>query len=764
MEQPRPLSRLQEARALRSFITASGLWGAWGQATGLGTAVFTGYALLLGGDESFIALCTAAAYLIGITQVIFPLLGPKLGDKKRFVVAFGTFEILLRGSIVLVPLFLAPSLYLGSLLGLISLGLLCGYAISPFHNTWVASTVPAHSRGRFTSRQTITSTFVAMVAGFGIGQFIDMFGTNDRQMAFSWVFAVGTLFGLAGFLVLRRAPYPAMPPTQGQAYDFTRVLRPFADSNFRRAALFYGTWTFAVGIAGSLYSVFMLKRLNISYTEISIFNALFMVVSIVGYRMWAVLVDRFGGKSVLRLLLLPSAVIPLVWIANEPGAYYLVPVALTLSGIILSGIAVSVTPLQYGLLPEGDEKPFYLAAWNASSSLLGALGPLCGAVLVRYLEPVQIVVGNLTIGNLQIVFAISAALRLVPALLLRGVEDAKEISSRRLLANMFGGNLLSYAYNAALFSLVSTAGRRAQATLAMGRSGHPLAIQQLIQALADASPKVRSNAARALGETGSDEATEPLIRELLDDSSDIRSEAAEALGALGHPAAVDPLIEALDDPDAHVRTSAVHGLAGSRGEEAQELLFWYFSEDFDPQTFPTLVEILGGMGDRRIVKPALNRMQEFHSNAIRLQLLNGVCHAFGAGDQFYRLISQGNAELPSRLSRLLKRAASTLTTSPGLTPAVRNDLRLYSRQLVTAHEQENSEFVEESVRQLAATLRDGLAPTTDAPYEVLSIYVIIVAINDYLQSPVRQELGDARDIFPIVCVNRLAVLVRALKT
>ena len=74
MEENSSLTRGQITRSLRAFITASGLWGAWGQATSLGTAVFTGFALSLGADKSFIALCMSIAYLMAVTQVISPLL------------------------------------------------------------------------------------------------------------------------------------------------------------------------------------------------------------------------------------------------------------------------------------------------------------------------------------------------------------------------------------------------------------------------------------------------------------------------------------------------------------------------------------------------------------------------------------------------------------------------------------------------------------------------------------------------------------------
>ena len=45
-----------------------------------------------------------------------------------------------------------------------------------------------------------------------------------------------------------------------------------------------------------MYSVFMLQYLEISYTEISVYNGLFMTTSIVGYRLWAGLVERSAAS------------------------------------------------------------------------------------------------------------------------------------------------------------------------------------------------------------------------------------------------------------------------------------------------------------------------------------------------------------------------------------------------------------------------------------------------------------------------------------
>ena len=109
---------------------------------------------------------------------------------------------------------------------------------------------------------------------------------------FVWVFAAGTLFGLLGYSYFLRAPFPQQTAaTDEQSTRLRDLLQPFHDANFRRAALFFGLWTFGVGLAGPLYSVFMLDRLQISYTEVSIFNALFMLTSIAGYRLWAGLID-----------------------------------------------------------------------------------------------------------------------------------------------------------------------------------------------------------------------------------------------------------------------------------------------------------------------------------------------------------------------------------------------------------------------------------------------------------------------------------------
>ena len=754
------LSRGQVHRALRSFVVASGLWGAWGQACGLGTAAFTGFALYLGADGAFIALFTSAAYFLALTQLLAPLLSARVRDKKRFVVVGGYVEIAFRGLPLIIPLFVPEQYRLPALVAMVCLSMFSGYAISPFYSTWIANAVPENIRARFASRQTIVSTIVAMIAGFAIGQFLDLFPDGG---GFIWVFAAGTLFGFLGYSNLLRAPFPQQTTASDEQSTRLRdLVQPFHDANFRRAALFFGLWTFGVGLAGPLYSVFMLDRLQISYTEVSIFNALFMLTSIAGYRLWAGLIDRFGARPVLQILMTPAAFLPLIWTFNQPGAYHLVPVALVLSGILFSGIGVGINPLLYGLLPQGEKRTMYLATWSVTVNLMGALGPLLGGLLVAQLEGLRFSVFGVPMGDLQVIFALSALVRLVPLFILRTVKDARSATSRSLLSRMLRGNVLSYAYNATIFSLATAEGTRARAAEALGRSGNPLAIEQLVQALADASPRVRRAAARALGESRSESATEPLMRELLDGASDIRSEAAEALGRLGSSTSIDPLVEALDDADPRVRISAIRGLASIRGDEVHELLFWHFGSDFDPLTFPTLVDVLGERQDRRIVRPALGRLTDFPSPAVRLQLLNGVCRALGAGDQFYRLLSREDTDRVAAITRLLRRATDSLGGARCINAEYRTQLKTLCREVVVAYEEEKEEALVEAMRQVVRTVRDGLSATGDQAYDVLSVYVVLIAIGRFINSPVRQESLVAQEIFLTVCLSRLAALIRQI--
>ena len=760
MENAPSLSRGQVHRALRSFVVASGLWGAWGQACGLGTAAFTGFALYLGADGAFIALFTSAAYFFALTQLLAPLLSARVRDKKRFVVVGGYVEIAFRGLPLIIPLFVPEQYRLPALVAMVCLSMFSGYAISPFYSTWIANAVPENIRARFASRQTIVSTIVAMIVGFAIGQFLDFFPGGG----FVWVFAAGSLFGFLGYLNLRRAPFPQQTAASDEQSTRLRdLLQPFHDANFRRAALFFGLWTFGIGLAGPLYSVFMLDRLQISYTEVSIFNALFMLTSIAGYRLWAGLIDRFGARPVLQILMTPAAFLPLIWTFNQPGAYHLVPVALVLSGILFSGIGVGINPLLYGLLPRGERRTMYLATWSVTVNLMGALGPLFGGLLVAQLEGLRFSVFGVPMGDLQVIFALSALVRLVPLFILRTVKDARSATSRSLLSRMLRGNVLSYAYNATIFSLATAEGTRARAAEALGRSGNPLAIEQLVQALADASPRVRRAAARALGESRSESATEPLMRELLDGASDIRSEAAEALGRLGYSKNMDPLVDALSDADPQVRISAIRGLASIRGDEVRELLFfWHFSSDFDPLTFPTLVDVLGERQDRRIVKSALGRLTDFPSPAVRLQLLNGVCRGLGAGDQFYRLLSREDTDRVAAITRLLRRATDSLGGARCIDVEDRTQLKTLCREVVVAYEEEQAEALVGTVRQIVRTVRDGLSTAGEKTRDVLLVYVIVEAIGSFINSPVRQESPVAQEIFLTVCLGRLAALIREI--
>ena len=142
--------------------------------------------------------------------------------------------------------------------------------------------------------------------------------------------------------------------------------------------------------------------------------------------------------------------------------------------------------------------------------------------------------------------------------------------------------------------------------------------------------------------------------------------------------------------------------------------------------------------------------------------MNGVCRALGGGDEFYRLLSLEETRRTSAVVRLLRRASAAIAESEAMDAAFKGEVRSAFARWVQGYETENAARMEESVRQVARVVRDGLSAEGQRPYEVLSIFVTILAIEDFLEGAYASEPDATREIFLAVCLHRLGSLVRQL--
>lgn len=750
MNETQSLSYNATARALRTFIFSGGLWGAWGQVVGIGTAVFTGYVIWLGATDAQVAYFVSIGSFASLGQVVASLVAPRIRRKKLFVFCVGLFEMGLRFMVVLAPLLASGDQVVWFISAALGFALFCGHVVSPVYNDWMASLIPEDIRARFIGRRTMVNLLSGMVAAYAAGRYIDLFSDDVLYQAFVAAFALATAFGIAGYVNLMRVPF------RGQAVNVPgNITAPFKDRPFLNLLIFSLLWHFALGISSPFYSVFMLRVLQIDYATVAVFNSLYMGSMVVGYRILGGLVDRFGGKAFLQILVPPCMITPVLWVFNRPDFYWFIPCAMVINGLLHSGILMSVNALLFGTLSEGRNKTTYFAAWSTVVNMTYAVAPLLGSALIGYLEPVQFIWFAVPVGNLQLSFLSTSIALIAPLLALTAVADRIQISPGELLGEIGRGNLLGYVYNSLVFDWTQSDQHRARAARQMGRSRSPMALDRLIQALDDASPEVRRRAAQGLGEARSARAIKPLLEELQDKESDIRSEAAEALGKIGQPEVMDPLLEALGDNDTRIRISAIRALSEMGGDEAKEVLFWKFADRFDRNTFPTLADVLGVANDLRMVRPTLERLRRFKASAIRLQLLNSVCRALGARRRFYRLISLDDFARAERKDEMLRQTRRALRRTRTLDADVR-------KKIISALDEMRKVFDagdEDAFVQLVEDFEDYLEHNVDArAIDVLGVEAAsrvgasALAIRTYLQDPEPLESAEIRTLFLIVCL------------
>ena len=717
----------------------------------LQTAIFTGFALGLGASESTIAHFISIGSFSSLAQILSStFLVGRLQHKKAFVIAMGCLHTLFRFAVVLVPLVMMHH-QLWVIGVLIGVGMVCWHSAGPIFSGWNAQIIPEDTRARFLGQQTMANLILGIVTSYVAGWYLDMFPEPEKYTGFFTIFLVATLIGMGGFLNLSRVPFRSGDQDNLKG----SLLTPFRDARFRNLLIFFWIWNFSWSVASPFYSVFMLKTLQISYTTVAVLSSLGMASMAIGSRVLSGLIDRYGSKAMLQILVLPGIFTPVLWVFSRPDFYYFIPVAMILNGMVFAGVMVSVNALLYGTVPETGNRTAYFASWSSSVFLSYAFAPLLGSALVEVFRPYHWVLMGFDIGYIQMVFLVSAALMVIPNVLLRAIEDNKDTTPRELLRQVGRGNLVGYLYNSTVFDWARNEQNRAHALHQMGRSRSPMALYRLIQALSDASPEVRRQAARGLGESQSPEAVSVLLNALRDKESDIRSEAIEALGKLGNPEVIDSLVEALDDEDTRVCTSAIRALSEMGGEEAHELLFWKFADRFDRATFPTLADVLGAGRDLRMVRPTLERLSHFHSSAIRLQLLNSVCRALGGGRRFYRLVSQDPLARAEQMGDLIKRTRLSLRKDRVLPKGVRADVLAQMDAFREAYDRGDAAASMAAAQTLAERLKTGVDETIVADLREAAasrVGASVLAIETFLSHVAKAENED-------MCILYLTVVL-----
>jgi MFS family permease len=387
----RPVAVITEDERARGLRTVF-LDGVFSQVMGTltGGAFLVAFVLALGGSNMVVAMLAAAGPLTQLLQIPAVFLIERLRYRKAVVVGFSLAARLLWLPIAALPWF-APvewrlTLLVALVFGYFALGTISGLAF----NSWMHDLIPQARLGEVYSRRLAVGTAVSAALSLAAGLLADEWsGFEPPAMIYAVYLAVGALAGLIGVSYLYRTPEPRMGAAR--PVRMSMLLQPLADTNFRGLLMFLGVWAFAVNLAAPFFTVYMLKRMDLSMTAVLVLSVLSQLVNVMAYRIWGRLADRFSNKAVLLesgpLVILVGLAWPLMSVTEAGWATWTLLIGIhVLSGMSTAGVNLCTGNIALKLAPHGQATA-YLAVNAVISGIAATLAPLLGGLLATVLEP-----------------------------------------------------------------------------------------------------------------------------------------------------------------------------------------------------------------------------------------------------------------------------------------------------------------------------------------------------------------------------------------
>ncbi len=490
--------------------------------------------------------------LVPFCGIIAPFVAPtvaRFGYKRTFVTFWGirnfVFALMLLTPLIVVRF--GPEqafIWVSSILLAFAI---CRAIAETGGYPWRQEAVPASIRGKFAAINSMSTTVAGIIVVAGASYLIDR-GTGLGR--FMVLMTIGIGFGLVSIWTYAQVPGGAPVPagTTGTGH-LSGMRQAFRDRDFLFFLGALGLATVGGTSVISFVPLFMKEQVGLSDGNVVVLSVGTYIGALLTSYWWGWVADRYGSRPVMQFSLGLMLFLPIAWFLMPKQSRFSLSLAVIIA--FVAGVATLawqiswIRQLYVNAIPP-DKKSPYMALYYAWFGFASGLGPLLAGQVINLSKGLSLEVWLFRLDPYTPLFGLSIIL-LVTAVAAVSQLRSRDATSFRKLAGMFlRGNPIRAIESLVQYNFSVSEVGRMTITERMGDAKNPLSVNELIEALNDASFNVRYEAIHAIGRMPPEPAlVEALLDSLRQGPSELSFVVTRSLGRLGDPRAIEPLRELL---------------------------------------------------------------------------------------------------------------------------------------------------------------------------------------------------------------------------
>ncbi len=395
------------------------------------------WAIMYGGGETFLSACAVflqfSPFQISFLSSFPPFVGScfqlfsasiknKFKDIKQFVVTMSYLQALLWVVLVLL-LFYKPTYKYILIWSCIYWTI--GTVIQPAWTAWMGYFVPRRIRARYFGKRNRIIGFVSFIATLIAGYILDIF---DQNMTYGFgVIFIAAFLGrtFSAFYLNKKFNFEEKESKNliEYIYSFKNLINEQNKSFYY--ILFNSYISFSIMFFGPLFSIYMLRTMELSVFIYTINMTLWQISNFSSSNYFGTLCEKIGDYKVLRLSTYTIVFLPILWIL----LYYLdnqAQIIATFLVSILAGICFSAYTLSsFNLLYKISKKEDVIH-FSALGTFIRGAAILLGGILAGLLVESKFIfefADNFNLIPIHISMMISVLLRFLSIPILKKLND-----------------------------------------------------------------------------------------------------------------------------------------------------------------------------------------------------------------------------------------------------------------------------------------------------------------------------------------------------